>query len=327
MRLDNLKGLLWGAAVGDALGSPHEFRTGTPLNRYTGRLEYPVVAQSRWQGRRIGVVGQISDDTEMMIALADVLRICWRYEAERAAMLYLDWANSGCPFMGTNTRELFHGVKTLRGYESRHQKKLTSLETPSLSNGCLMRCGPLAALGEIDAVEAARLDCKLTNPHPICVDACQVFIRAACRLGQGEDPLNVRAAAPEWAETADVRMILATAADDDAAERDVTGALKGYILHALWCAFRSLKVLEETLTFEDTIDWVIRRGGDTDTNACIAGVLLGASLGYEVLSSEERTGENIRIARAADPSRGSLDRPRNYWASRIDGLAEALAII
>jgi hypothetical protein len=143
---DALRGMLWGAAIGDALGAPHEFRTGTPLRKYTGLLEFPLVRQNQWQGRRVGVVGQVSDDTEMGLALADALAAARRYDSDRVVEAYLAWANSKCPFMGRNTRALLHGVKTLRGYRGRYKKVVEDrpLWASSQSNGA----PELGALGE-----------------------------------------------------------------------------------------------------------------------------------------------------------------------------------
>jgi ADP-ribosylglycohydrolase len=325
MDADALRGLLWGVAIGDALGAPHEFRTGTPLCKFTGVLEFPIVRQNQWQGRRNGVVAQITDDTEMAIALAGALVESRRFDRACAAKAYMAWANSRCPFMGNNTRALFSGVKTLRGYEGRYQKVYGGAHQDSWtqSNGCLMRCAPIAAMGAA-AVAAARADCALTNPHPVCIDACQVYIRAALALGGGEAPEDVLARSPAWAETDLIRNTLVEAGEAGSV-RDVTGASKGWVVHAVWCAFRSLAILAEHGTFEDAIDWVVGRDGDTDTNACIAGALLGASLGYIAVSSEDRTGTNIDRARGADPLLGGLPRPPEYHAARLDALSEALS--
>lgn len=320
---DTIRGLLWGVAVGDALGAPHEFRTGTPLRQYTGILEYPLVVQSRWQGRRAGVVGQVSDDTEMTLSLASSLASAKRYSTDAALAAYMKWANSKCPFMGTNTRSLFHNVTTRRGYETRFNKAYgtSAQDTWSQSNGCLMRCAPLAVLGD-KASDAARVDCALSNPHPICVDSCQVYIRAIQSLGAGAHLGDVEDSALEWAQTPEVKAALREASDLSA-ERDVTVS-KGWVLHALWCAFRALHVLEDSGTYEDAIDWVVRLGGDTDTNACIAGGFLGAYLGYQAMASEERTGRNIKTARAADPTLGEIGRPAHYHAAKIDQAAKDL---
>ena len=70
---DKLRGAFYGLALGDALGGPHEFRTGTKLERYSGRLEFPLVSASRWQGRRSNPPGSVTDDTEMTLTAAGVV--------------------------------------------------------------------------------------------------------------------------------------------------------------------------------------------------------------------------------------------------------------
>lgn len=324
---DTIRGLLWGVAIGDALGAPHEFRTGTPLSKYSGLLEYLLVTQSKWQGRRVGVVGQVSDDTEMTLALANSLSSAGHYSSDGALAAYMDWANSKCPFMGTNTRTLFHRVKTRRGYASRFKKVYGSSpqDAWSQSNGCLMRCAPLAVLGD-EALDAAREDCALSNPHPVCVDACQVYVRAAQSLGTGAHLCDVIDSAPDWAQNPAVKAVLRDAGDISTQDRIVSGKTKGWVLHALWCAFRALRVLEDNGTYEETIDWVVRLDGDTDTNTCIAGGLLGAYLGYQAMASEERTGRNIKIARGADPALSEISRPAQYHAAKIDQVAKDLQV-
>lgn len=146
---NHIRGMVLGAALGDALGAPHEFRNQVPLGRYTGRLEHPLVVVRRFQGGRLaGNVGQITDDTEMMIALADALIARGgAYDRGLAAARYLAWANSKCPFLGGNTRKLFVGVKTVAGYQGRWSALRAKPEADwSQSNGCLMRCAPLAVL-------------------------------------------------------------------------------------------------------------------------------------------------------------------------------------
>jgi len=185
-RRDRVRGMLYGAALGDALGAPHEFRNQVPLARYTGSLEHSVTLVRRFQGGRlIGNVAQCTDDTEMTIALADsIIAGAGAYRAEAAAKQYIAWANSSTPFLGNNTRALFHGIKTYRGYENRWEgAHSVPEESWSQSNGCLMRCSPLAVLQSADWRAGAELDCRLTNPHPVCIDSVRSYIcamRAAC---------------------------------------------------------------------------------------------------------------------------------------------------
>ena len=68
---DKIKGMFVGCAIGDALGSPHEYRYSK--NQYTGKLDYRIERNSQFQGKKIGIIGEITDDTEMTIAIIESL--------------------------------------------------------------------------------------------------------------------------------------------------------------------------------------------------------------------------------------------------------------
>lgn len=69
MNLDKLRGGILGLALGDCLGAPFEFRYSLSLNFYNGRLQYPTKLKSRYGPIQHTVVGQVTDDTTMSIAL------------------------------------------------------------------------------------------------------------------------------------------------------------------------------------------------------------------------------------------------------------------
>jgi ADP-ribosylglycohydrolase len=48
----------------------------------------------------------------------------------------------------------------------------------------------------------------------------------------------------------------------------------------------AFKHLYNNSTYEETIKEVLRLGGDTDTNACIAGGLVGAAVGIDHINKE-----------------------------------------
>jgi ADP-ribosylglycohydrolase len=327
-RRDRIGGMLLGAALGDALGSPHEFGY-VPLEQYTGELEHPVIVNRRFQGGRLrGNVASVSDDTEMAIALADAVVDAWarhgRYDQSTAIAEYLAWANSKCPFLGRNTRALFVGVRTERGYLARWTALRSGPATAwSASNGCLMRCAPLAALPDAGWAAAAKQDCALTNFHPTCVASVCAYLTAARALLTGASPSEATAAALGAAAAApEVAAVIAAARDQ--APRDVLES-KGWVLHALHCAFLALN--DDRPTYQARIDRVVRLGGDADTNAAIAGALLGAQLGEAALRAEPRTGPNLARMLANDPSAGALPRPARYAASRLPALADQLAAL
>jgi ADP-ribosylglycohydrolase len=319
---DRVGGLLLGVAVGDALGACHEFRNQIALDKYTGLLEHRLSVCRRFQGGLlVGKVGQITDDTEMMITLADAIVDGGGYDGRRAVTRYLAWANSKCPFLGKNTRALFTGVKTYEGYR-RRWLDLRSVPPAqwSQSNGCLMRAAPLAALDDDEWAAAVVQDCALTNSHPVCVDSVRAYICAARELLAGATPAAATAAA--LATILNPEVLAVVAAGRDQHERDITEQ-KGWALHAMHCAFLALN--DPAPSFEARIDRVVRLGGDTDTNAAIAGALLGAQLGEAAMRGEARTGPNIDTVLGCDSAAGGLPRPAKYAAARIPALADALA--
>ena len=103
----NVLAMFYGGALGDALGVPFEFRHSRPLSDYHGKLEYRPMMKSR-QGTRYGVVGSVSDDTDMSIALArSIIQNGGVYSRSKAILQYIEWANSKPMGMGHNTRKLF----------------------------------------------------------------------------------------------------------------------------------------------------------------------------------------------------------------------------
>jgi ADP-ribosyl-[dinitrogen reductase] hydrolase len=113
--------MLMGVFVGDALGAPHERRYKA---QYTGRIEHRAKIGSRYHPTIELAVGQGTDDSEMVLALLRCLISHRGYDRDKVVLAYMQWANSGGRMLGKNTRQLFVGIKTLRGYEGRIAKVL-----------------------------------------------------------------------------------------------------------------------------------------------------------------------------------------------------------
>lgn len=105
--MNRLLGALVGLSIGDALGAPHEFRGGINLENYTGLLQFPIKRNNRFQGNKTSVVGQVTDDTTMTIALVRAL-INYRSNTKSFSLSsleeviieeYLNWANDRMNFM------------------------------------------------------------------------------------------------------------------------------------------------------------------------------------------------------------------------------------
>jgi ADP-ribosyl-[dinitrogen reductase] hydrolase len=67
----------------------------------------------------------------------------------------------------------------------------------------------------------------------------------------------------------------------------------------------------------------VRRGGDTDTNAAIAGALLGAVHGREAVPAQWRS---MLLSCRPLPPRAHRPRPRAYWPVDVMEVAERLLL-
>jgi ADP-ribosylglycohydrolase len=100
------RGALLGFACGDALGTTVEFHSRAAAQRRKG---------DAWPRDLVGggpfrlLPGQVTDDTELMLALARSIVRCGRYDEDDAARAYLRWFESGPFDCGMATRAVFGG--------------------------------------------------------------------------------------------------------------------------------------------------------------------------------------------------------------------------
>jgi ADP-ribosyl-[dinitrogen reductase] hydrolase len=336
--LNNIAGMLEGVAIGDALGAAHEFKASKAI--YTGSLEHKPEFFTRFQGKKHMVVGQFTDDTEMTLTLARSLVRNKKYNKNDVILSYEKWANS-CSTLGKNTRYLFKGVKTIRGYEQRYRiamdraaenesdKELIQSLSENQSNGSLMRSTPLALLSDINDIIA---DTDLTNPNNVNRE-CTLLYTQACRfLAQGYPLIKVFENIEKAVSIREVAKILEEVRNllDERGcicnVRNVQGKQKGWVLHAFYFAMVPLLYFDSHFlsNFSMYIDWVIQQKGDTDTNAAIAGGLLGAYLGHNKMIEDSRLHNNLCIMFAADTKQGDYPRDAEYTLTDIYVLSEDL---
>ena len=97
----------------------------------------------------------------------------------------------------------------------------------------------------------------------------------------------------------------------------------GWVLHALYCAIWAFFRYD---SYSEGVNAVISLSGDTDTNAAIAGGLLGARLGISQMRKETQTSENLDVLLSADFSEGENPRPEKCLLSDIDALTAQYAL-
>lgn len=332
---DKRFGAIIGHALGDALGAPVEFY---PYAHYTGVLDTPIVRYTRAYGKQVSSVGQITDDAEMALVLMDTINS--GYTKEKAVVNYMLWANNNyedckgnMPFIGKNTRNLFiAGKPTYKLYNNRFKKHYPDEITKenSQSNGALMRAYPLAFIDDPDIICT---DVGITNPSKLVQAAVIAYITAIKMALSGNSKEEIKYAVRNIHMDEPLTVAFEQACNGDF--RDVTRS-RGHIVHAFYCAFWGLFQFDNYKTAIDSIislspeqgvpakiclpgKWKKKevRVGDTDTNAAIAGALLGAFYGLTEIRSDPVTNSNVEVLLQCDSSKGDIVRPKKYSMASI----------
>ncbi len=278
------------------------------------------------------IAGQPTDDSELALALARSLALHGTYGEEAVARAYAAWYASG-PFDigGTTKTALSPAAAADRAGAGVAAAAREAANPSSQANGALMRISPLGIfgvrLGPADLAACARADASLTHPHPICQDSNVVYTAAvAFAIRTGAPPDRIYDHTLETLEKVGLDPTVrrcfreAESRPPDDYERH-----QGWVLVALQNAFYQL--LHAPNLEEGVVD-TVRRGGDTDTNAAIAGALLGAAWGLEAVPRQWL--DCVLSCRPEEGRHGvRRPRPREYWpvdvltlAARLLGTAE-----
>lgn len=319
------QGCWLGQLAGDSLGSLVEFRSAGSI-----RAAYPNGVRDLADGGCWDLIaGQPTDDSELALMLARSLVREGRFDPDPVAAAYVSWLESRPFDIGNTTRQALAAGTHATGQGARVAEVCQQAANPgSQANGALMRVSPLGIYGwslpPEEVGRLARTDAGLTHPHPVCQDTSALFAATlAHAIREGTDARATFAFAREHArmhvESASVRDALLAASDRPPAD---FLSQQGWVLIALQNAFYQLlhaRNLEEGLV--DTVG----RGGDTDTNGCIAGALLGAVHGREAVPP--RWQDRILSCRPLAGLAGvRRPRPEQFWPVDALILAERLLL-
>jgi ADP-ribosyl-[dinitrogen reductase] hydrolase len=263
-------GMVVGAAVGDALGAPFEFKS---RGLYRTMFPAPVLDGL---GEMIGggylgwEPGEFTDDTQMALALAESILEAGTFDPETTWRWFTTWAMTAPDVGSTTSSSLSH---------SDWRMVQTDLHA-SPSNGALMRSFVQAAAfihRPRDVVQDIVLrQSALTHPHPvsgwgawICVEMCRTFIGGSDAFAVLDELI---AATPDDYRTRFAELLSPDWSPDRPHESN--GSARGCLAQAVW-AVRS------TESYEDAVIAAVNLGDDADTVGCVAGALAGARYGVE----------------------------------------------
>lgn len=310
---DRAYGTLLGQCIGDALGAQVEFSSRATIHqRYPGG-----VREMTGGGPHNTLPGQITDDSELALALARAIVEKGHFEPHTVAQAYVDWKRSGPFDCGGTCGNAFGGQfdETFPMADQVHWNAIKA--KTSQANGALMRVSPIGVstvqISQTLCEQFAMDDAALSHVHPNCQIASAVLavgIRSYI-LGFEEESLRrafevARRKSIEFGHDEVFDWINEARTEPSKADSQI-----GWVRHGITAA---IHFALHAKSFEEGIVETINLGGDTDTNAAIVGALLGAKFGAKQIP--ERWIKPVLEVEAR--------RPEVYRTNDLPALAEAL---
>jgi ADP-ribosyl-[dinitrogen reductase] hydrolase len=283
---DRVVGCVLGLALGDALGAPFEFRRAHDVPSPVPALELP------WMGMP---PGSTTDDTAMAMNLVRSLADRGSLDVDDVVRRHLEWFASGPPDVGSLTRRVL--ARAAGGTPAPDAARVVWEERgPEVSagNGSVMYCAPLGAgyANRRDALlEAAPRLSAITHHDERCRTAVLAVTMAVAALVRGEGPVAALEDAVGAAIDREGGEELEFLVEAAGTKRPVDGPDQGFVLFTAGLGLQALaRVAEGPAVTSTDVERELRRvvslGGDTDTNAAVAGAVLGAAAGAANLPGE-----------------------------------------
>lgn len=270
--IDRARGMVLGAAVGDALGAGYEF----------ARIDENLVPDMIGGGLGPFAPGEWTDDTSLtwvvVEAAASYNDLSSQNALDQIAQGFRAWFDTKPPDIGYTTSRAIRAGSTAR------KQREAARAAQGVSNGSLMRTSPVVLRyldDPVGLVKAASEVSALTHAAPEAVESCVVWsllLRKAVVDGtlDVDEPLRYldRWQRGYWS------MNLNEACNSTPAR----WFDNGYATVALRAALSSV-YSTPNYDFVESLYTAIRIGHDTDTVASIAGALVGALNGIDAIPS------------------------------------------
>jgi ADP-ribosyl-[dinitrogen reductase] hydrolase len=274
---DRLVGSCLGLALGDAFGAPFEYRRAHLIPDGLPAFELG------WAG---GQAGSTTAATSMARNLMRSLAARGEFDPDDLVRRHVEWFRSDPPDVATLTRLVLR--RAARGEDAGTiAREVWEQRGPEISagNGSVMYCAPLgvAYANRPEALfELAPALSALTHFDGRCRTAVLAASLCVAALVRGEP-----------AEAAATSALTAVVDRDGGEEleflvgavggtRPIDGPDRSFCLFTAGVAFQALLRGGDV---ETELGRVVSLGGDADTNAAVAGALVGARDGVEVLPS------------------------------------------
>lgn len=267
--LERYTGCLLGLACGDALGAPAEFLAPAEI-----ASKYGVLRDMMGGGWLEITPGDWTDDTAMMLCLAESIADLGEVDPADVAQRFLSWHLTNPPDEGNITRRALEGLRQGVTWDAVGWVTHQSMGGMSAGNGSLMRCAPVALFDRRDCaalIQDSRDTSVITHFDERAGWSCAALNLAIAHLLEGECDGLLEWLLPQVEEPA-VKACLAAVPARTAAQLHTGGYVLDTLESAFWCFLN-------TSGFEEAVVRVVNLGGDADTAGAVCGALAGAWYG------------------------------------------------
>ena len=270
-------GLIIGAATGDALGAPFEFKRGGTYAKRFPSPEFGGIGEMIGGGSFNWSPAEFTDDTQMALALALSVIENDGFHPDHVWTYWRSWAKTAND-IGNTTR---HALSFDDWRDVSHPNP-----DSTAANGALMRAFPLALL-DLPREELQRIvlqQGQMTHAHLSASWGAWLGVSIMHSAVKGNDPFETLARElklmpPDLAEKFEP---LLTPDWEPTSERINNGSVWGCLADAVWA-------VRNSQSFEEALVNAVNLGDDADTVGCVAGALAGAMYGIQAIPSRWTT--------------------------------------
>ncbi len=281
---DRIKGCIYGHAIGDAIGLSTEFLTRSMVKDFypNGVINYSNFIhdkhRSRWKP------GEWTDDTDQMLCILNSILEQKSVNEYDVARKIHEWAFRGGRGIGSTVYQVITDAEFLFDPHKIAKNVWIKSERKNAANGAIMRT---SILGVWDFLDLEKVDrqteavARITHYDPRSVGSSVMLTNAIALLLQGYEGNMIDKLmdkAKKYHSEVAAFLLLSNEPKIEIFELDEPKSI-GYTLKAMGAAFWALRQDD----FQSAILEIVHQGGDADTNAAVAGALLGTKLGYRKL--------------------------------------------
>lgn len=276
---DKIYGTIFGQAIGDALGLGTEFLSKTEVReKYPdGLKEYSQIIRDYHRAKF--QPGSWSDDTDMMLCIANAIIEDKGINLHTIARNFKQWVYAPeTRGVGQTTLKVLSIAEYVEKPHQVAELIWRMTRAKNAANGSVMRTA-IIGLKKENVAQTAEDVCKLTHFDPRCVGSCVIVSEIINHLIWHDEQLSysqIMTIGNKYDKSIAEYIDKAYYNGIEGLELDEPSSI-GYTLKALgsalWCLFHANN-------FEEGLLRVVNEGGDADTNAAVACAMLGAKFGY-----------------------------------------------